>query len=193
MKIIFSEKCLEFSEVGHPESPERVRNAYEFLKGKYEFVSPRPAREEEILKVHSKELLESVKNNTFFDWDSPNYPNIYEYALLSAGAAIRALETRSFSLMRPPGHHAGRNFLGGFCYFNNIAVAIKNANSRKNVLIVDIDGHHGNGTEDIFRGSENVVYLSLHRSPYYPGTGLKSYENVVNKPLPQDVGEKVYT
>ncbi len=192
MKIIFSEDCLKFSEKGHPESPERVKNAYEFLRKKYEIVSPVRVSEKDILKAHSKELVEKVKNNNFFDLDCPNYENIYYFASLSAAGAITAAKEGGFSLMRPPGHHAGKNFLGGFCYFNNIAIAIKNVFPDKKVLIVDIDGHHGNGTEDIFKGDENVVYLSLHRSPYYPGTGLNSYNNIVNKPLPGDIGEEIY-
>jgi len=194
MEIVFSEDCLKFGMKGHPESPERVKSASDFLKSRgYKFVKPKEALEEEILKVHTKELVETVKSNKFFDFDTPNYPDIYRYASLSAGAAITALEKEAFSLMRPPGHHAGKNFLGGFCYFNNIAIAIKNGAPDKKVLIVDIDGHHGNGTEDIFLGEKSVVYLSLHRSPYYPGTGLKSFGNVINKPLSYSSGNYVET
>jgi acetoin utilization deacetylase AcuC-like enzyme len=92
--------------------------------------------------------------------------------------------------MRPPGHHAGKDFLGGFCYFNNIAVAVRK--SGKRTLIVDIDGHHGNGTQDIFLGDPQVVYISLHRSPLYPGTGLSSVGNCLNFPLPAHCGDKLY-
>jgi len=190
MKIIFDERCLEFHEPGHPESPERVRCAAEYLRDKFEFVKPQPASEEDLLLVHTPRLVESVKNSTFFDFDCPRYPNIYDYALLSAGGAILASEVGGFSLMRPPGHHVGKDFLGGFCYFNNIAVAVKR--SGKRTLIVDIDGHHGNGTQDIFLGDPQVVYLSLHRSPLYPGTGLSSVQNCLNFPLPARCGDEVY-
>ena len=190
MKIIFDERCLEFNEPGHPESPERVRRAVEYLRSRYGFLQPEPAGEEDLLLVHTPRLVESVRDETFFDFDCPRYPDIYDYALLSAGGAILASETSGFSLMRPPGHHVGKDFLGGFCYFNNIAVAVKR--SGKPTLIVDIDGHHGNGTEDIFMGDPQVVYLSLHRSPLYPGTGLDSVRNCLNFPLPARCGDEVY-
>ncbi len=190
MKIIFDERCLEFNEPGHPESPERVRRAAEYLRERFDFVEPEPAREEDLLLVHTPGLIESVKNLTFYDLDCPRYPNIYDYALLAAGGAILAAEVGGFSLMRPPGHHVGRDFLGGFCYFNNIAIAVKR--SGKRTLILDIDAHHGNGTQDIFLGDPQVVYVSLHRSPLYPGTGLSSVQNCFNFPLPARCGDEVY-
>lgn len=92
---------------------------------------------------------------------------------------------KSFSLMRPPGHHASRVRLGGFCYFNNIAIASLKAREKvERIAIVDFDCHHGNGTEDIFLGKKDFLYLSLHQSPLYPGTGLVSRENCINYPLP---------
>jgi acetoin utilization deacetylase AcuC-like enzyme len=192
MKIIYSERCLEFAEPGHPESPERVRRAAAYLRlsGRYEFLEPEPASEQDLLLVHTPRLIESVKGRTFFDYDSPAYPGIYDYARLAVGGAILASRVGGLSLMRPPGHHAGKDFLGGFCYFNNIAVAVRK--SGKRTLIVDIDGHHGNGTQDIFLGDPQVVYISLHRSPLYPGTGLSSVGNCLNFPLPAHCGDKLY-
>lgn len=190
MKIVFSGRCLEFGEPGHPESPERVRRAADYLLQRYEFEEPEPADGDDLLLVHTPRLIESVRNLSFFDLDTPQYPNIYDYALLAVGGAIRAAEVGGFSLMRPPGHHAGKDFLGGFCYFNNIAVAIKKASQK--TLVVDIDGHHGNGTEDVFLGDAQVVYISLHRSPLYPGTGHKSSENCFNFPLPARCGDEIY-
>lgn len=190
MKIIFDKRCLEFGEPGHPESPERVRRAAEYLRDGYEFLQPEPAGEEDLLLVHTPRLVESVRDGTFFDFDCPRYPDIYDYALLAAGGAILASQASGFSLMRPPGHHVGKDFLGGFCYFNNIAIAVKR--SGKRTLIVDIDGHHGNGTQDIFMGDPQVVYVSLHRSPLYPGTGLDSVRNCLNFPLPARCGDEIY-
>ncbi len=93
-------------------------------------------------------------------------------------------EEKAFSLMRPPGHHATRNDLGGFCYFNSIAIAsLKAKEIIGKVAIVDFDCHHGNGTEDIMLGKKDFLYLSLHQSPLYPGTGLRSRENCINYPL----------
>lgn len=190
MKIVFDPRCLEYSEPGHPESPERVRLAYEYLEKRYAIIKAKIASEKEILKAHSGQLLKKLKERDFYDPDCPRYENIFFYASLAAGAAIRAGEKKAFSLMRPPGHHAGKRYLRGFCYLNNIGIAVKNLNKR--TLIIDIDGHHGDGTQDIFLGDQKVVYISLHRSPWYPGTGLKSEGNCLNFPLPAECGDKVY-
>ena len=196
MKIVFSEKCLEYSE-RHIESPERVREAWEILQSKgYKFIKPKPASENEVLKVHSKEYVEKIKSGNFYDPDTPAYKNIYEFAKLSVGGAILAGKEKGFSLMRPPGHHTGRNgrALGaptlGFCYFNNIAIAVRNLDLP--TLILDIDGHHGNGTQEIFYGNSSVTFVSLHRSPHYPGTGLRSEANCLNFPLSYGVGDDLY-
>ena len=134
MKIIFSEKCLEYSWPGHIERPERIRKALELLRRQYEFLEPKPASQQDLLRVHSREYVDLIKNaeaGSYLDGDTPAPPNIYEYALLSAGAALLAAQEKGFSFMRPPGHHAGRNgrAMGvatlGFCYFNNIAIAVK--------------------------------------------------------------------
>jgi acetoin utilization deacetylase AcuC-like enzyme len=192
MKIFYSPKCLEYSQPGHPESPSRVRSTYEYLNGKgYEFTEPGPCTDGDILLAHTQELLDTVKNERFFDFDTPVFPGIFEIAKLSAGSALEAamhcLNTgeKAFSLMRPPGHHATRNNLGGFCYFNNIGIAsLKAKETTGKIAIVDFDCHHGNGTEDILLGRKDFLYLSLHQSPLYPGTGLRSRENCINYPLP---------
>lgn len=191
MKIFYSPKCLEYSQPGHPESPARVRSIYEYLEEKgYEFAEPEPCADEDILLAHAPELIDSVKSGRFFDFDTPVFPGIFEIARLSAGGAVDAaltcLETgeKAFSLMRPPGHHATRNNLGGFCYFNNIAIAsLKVKEKIGTVAIVDFDCHHGNGTEDILLGKKDFLYLSLHQCPLYPGTGLKSRGNCINFPV----------
>ncbi|RLG21862.1 histone deacetylase [Candidatus Micrarchaeota archaeon] len=195
MKLIYSKKCEEYWSEGHPESPDRTRIIHEHLKEKgFSFTEPKQASDRDILKAHSKSLIESIKNNSFFDYDTPNIENIYNYAKLSAGAAITAAKLSkdefAFSLMRPPGHHAGKNSLGGFCYLNNIAIAIKGLGER--AAILDIDLHHGNGTQDIFMRDKNVLYVSLHRGDIYPGTGHESIENCINYPFYERVGEKEY-
>ena len=130
------------------------------------------------------------------DVDTPTYENIYEYAKLAAGGAILAAKVNGFSLMRPPGHHAGRNgaalgaYTRGFCYLNNIAIAVKHLD--KPTLILDIDGHHGNGTQEIFERDNKVMYVSLHRHPHYPGTGNTSEANILNFPLWADCGDEAY-
>lgn len=195
-KIVFSEKCLAYGS-WHVEGPERVRRAREILKEKgYGFLHPEPAAEEALLKVHDDEYVWMVKKGLVEDADTPSYDGIFEHARLSAGGAILAAETKGFSLMRPPGHHCGKSgaALGaatrGFCYFNNIAIAVKHLD--RPTLILDIDGHHGNGTQEIFFGSEKVTYVSLHRHPHYPGTGSVSELNCVNFPLGGNVGDEAY-
>jgi len=195
-KIIFSEKCLGYG-TWHIEGPQRIRIANEILRKKgYDYVEPSPASEEDLLKVHDPEYIWNLKKGLVEDVDTPAYDNIYEYARLSAGGALLAAKTNGFSIMRPPGHHAGKNgaALGvhtrGFCYLNNVAIAVKSLN--KTALILDVDGHHGNGTQEIFQDEAKVVYVSLHRFPHYPGTGVRSEGNCLNFPLPVDCGEKKY-
>jgi acetoin utilization deacetylase AcuC-like enzyme len=195
-KIIFSEKCLAYGS-WHIEGPERVRGAAEFLKkGGYEFLTPKPAGEDELLRVHDKGYIWNLKKGLVEDPDTPAYDNIYEYARIAAGAALLAAEVEGFSLMRPPGHHAGKHgkALGamtrGFCYLNNIAISVRHLN--KPTLILDIDGHHGNGTQEIFYGDEKVTYVSLHRYPHYPGSGSTSDANCLNFPLEANCGNTVY-
>ena len=199
MKIFFSSKCLEYSQPWHPESSERVSSAYQYLKKKgFEFIEPIPCEDEDILLAHTSRLFDEVKGGNFFEPDTPALSGIFEYARLAAGSAINAAELclkgeKTFSLMRPPGHHATRNRLGGFCYFNNIAIAsLKVRQAAGKIAIIDFDCHHGNGTEDIFLGKKDFLYLSLHQSPLYPGTGLTSRENCINYPLPANTSPEKY-
>ncbi len=195
-KIVYSEKCLGYG-TWHIEGPQRVKVAHEILQTKgYTFVEPTPANDEELLTIHDADYLFNLKKGLVEDSDTPAYANIYEFARLSAGGALLASKIGGFSLMRPPGHHAGRfgSALGvytrGFCYLNNIAIAVKE--SGKRTLILDIDGHHGNGTQEIFQGDEKVAYISLHQSPNYPGTGNFTEGNCVNFALPSNLGGKQY-
>jgi acetoin utilization deacetylase AcuC-like enzyme len=195
-KIVYSEKCLGYG-TWHVEGPQRVKTAHDILKSKgHEFLEPKPANDEEILSIHDADYLFNVKKGLVEDSDTPAYKNIYEFAQLSVGGALLASKINGFSLMRPPGHHVGRSgaalgvYTRGFCYLNNIAIAVKE--SGKRTLILDIDGHHGNGTQEIFQGDENVAYVSLHQSPNYPGTGDFTEGNCINFSLPGDFGGQRY-
>lgn len=196
-KIIFSEKCLEYGQLSHTENAIRVASAAKFIRENgYRFLEPGPAGDKDLFLAHDPRYVELVKSGGIEDVDTPAIENIYDYARLAAGAAITAAKNNGFSLMRPPGHHAGisgtalRVRTRGFCYFNNIAIAVRYMG--KQTLILDIDGHHGNGTEEIFLGDEKVTYLSLHRNNHYPGTGTASRENCFNFPLDADCGNDLY-
>ena len=159
MKIITSLKSVEYCEPGEPEKPERISETYGFLKEKgYELIEPDLCSEKDILRIHSADLIEAIKtlgkkHRDLLAYDIKIYKNIFYYASLSAGAAIKSMEMclngeKTFSLMRPPGHHAGK-IAEGFCFFNNMAIAVAKAIAEKKVkkvTILDIDLHHGNGT-----------------------------------------------
>jgi len=155
--------------------------------------APSRAQEEDPLLVHSPAHVEQVQTGNYSDVDTPYFQNIYEIAMHAVGSAIDSMKSAlegcpSFSLARPPGHHATRDHIMGFCYFNNLAIAVAHALKKVDrVGIVDIDVHHGNGTEDIVLGrkdwKDRVLFCSLHQVPLYPGTGLVTARNAKNYPL----------
>jgi acetoin utilization deacetylase AcuC-like enzyme len=194
MIIFHDPRCLEYSSPGHPERPERIACTLAVLKERHpnwEWREPQLPKERNLLRAHSREHVEEVKTVVReFDVDTPVYPQIYDHAMRSTGAAIDAALAaargeRAFSLMRPPGHHATRNRAMGFCYFNNIAIAALAAldSGIERVAIWDFDAHHGNGTEDIIAHNARIVFASIHQSPAYPGTGFTSFANIDNYPV----------
>jgi acetoin utilization deacetylase AcuC-like enzyme len=201
MIIIYTPRCLDYGAPGRPENPERVRAAVALLHKEFHtWVTPEPCSDEDILRVHTPEMLAAVRIGNFTDADTPFFPEIFEIAKLAAGAAILAAEHAlaggtAFSLMRPPGHHAERNRIMGFCYFNNIAIAVArllHVGKARRIAVLDFDCHHGNGTEDIFRGDDRVLFVSLHQSPCYPGTGSAKKGNCLNYPLPPGTGPETF-
>lgn len=112
---------------------------------------------------------------------------------LTGARLIDSGEAAAFALCRPPGHHAGRDYFGGYCFLNNAAIAAQSFRDRgaARVAVLDIDYHHGNGTQDIFWREPRVLYASSHQSPLYPGTGASEETgvgNIVNAPLPPEAG-----
>jgi acetoin utilization deacetylase AcuC-like enzyme len=187
--VISSERFAEHqTPPGHPECPERAEVmdvvANEWRRRRGEVVAPREASREQLARVHDPEYLrriaETAGSAVALDMDTYTSPETYEIARLAAGAAVDAVERvmggghkRVLAMMRPPGHHAERARAMGFCFYNNVAVAAAHAKTlgARRVAIVDYDVHHGNGTQDIFERDPEVLYVSLHQYPYYPGTG----------------------
>ena len=158
------------------------------------------ATPEDLALLHSKEHICSVKDGSFTDGDTPAYPGISDIALISAAGALSAAASAmsgapAFSLMRPPGHHAGKERVAGFCYFNNIALACAKLVAEKKaarVAILDIDVHHGDGTESLVLGRGEIRFTSLHQFPLYPGTGAESRGNCENITLEAGTDEDAY-
>ena len=194
MIIFHDPRCAEYSSLGHPERAGRITGSVAILKNRHsewEWREPMVADEIALLRAHSPAHIARIKMAIRdFDTDTPAYPNIYEHALRSSGAAIEAARAavrgeRAFSLIRPPGHHAMRDRAMGFCYFSNIAIAALDAleNGAKRVSIWDFDAHHGNGTEAIVANNPQIRFASIHQFPAYPGTGAKSFANIDNYPV----------
>ena len=170
-----------------------------------------PAPEDILKAVHAPGYLDrlerlSAEGGGYLDLDTGLNEHSWEAATLASGAAIGAVDsalsgTTAFSIARPPGHHAGRNYGMGFCLLNHAAVAAEHACSRgvERIAILDWDVHHGNGTQDIFYADGEVLYLSAHQSPFYPGTGDAHEVGeaggrgfTVNVPLRARSGEDIY-
>ena len=198
MHVITDERCLGYSQPGHPERPQRVASTLALLREQREieiiWEEPLAVTDEAIARAHEQAHLQRIANpDGPLDGDTPDYPEINAHARRSIGGGLRALELAregkpNFSLLRPPGHHATRDQAMGFCYFNSIAITALAARAAgvEKVAVFDFDVHHGNGTEDILRAVEGIAFFSIHQHPAYPGTGQKSFDNCHNYTVPPD-------
>jgi acetoin utilization deacetylase AcuC-like enzyme len=200
---------------GHPERPERLRVLHHHLSDAPGLIriGARAASADEIALVHAPALVERVAATAgqpcvIFDPDTRTSPGSWEAARLAVGGlidlcdAVLAGEVRNgVALVRPPGHHAERARAMGFCLFNNVAIAAAHLRWRgvARVLIVDWDLHHGNGTQHLFERDPDVLYVSTHQYPYYPGTGAvdevgegAGAGRTLNLPFPAGFGDREF-
>jgi len=190
----------------HVERPGRLKAVEDALHHlPTEWASADPLPREALLAVHAEAHVrlveEACRKGAWLDADTYTGPHSWAAALRGAGLALAAAEsaasgTPAFALPRPPGHHATPTRPMGFCLFNNVALAADAlARQGKRVAIVDVDVHHGNGTQDVFWARDDVLFVSLHGWPLYPGTGRveergegKGEGFTLNLPVPANTG-----
>ena len=200
---------------GHPERAERLKVLLDHLAGARDLVrlEPRAATDDELAEVHARRYVERVASTAgqarvVFDSDTIASAASAAAARLAAGSLLACCEAilggevqSGFALVRPPGHHAERDRAMGFCFFNNVAVAAAFLRARgiRRIAIIDWDLHHGNGTQHIFEADPDVLYVSTHQYPYYPGTGAAeevgqgaAAGRTVNLPFPAGFGDTEY-
>jgi acetoin utilization deacetylase AcuC-like enzyme len=207
------------AEFDHPENPLRLMAIYQAidsgpLKDKLINVPARKATVEEIELIHSADYIKSVEETAkvpFSQLDPDTYAcaHTYDAALLAAGGAIEIVEQvlskkldSGFAFVRPPGHHSEKTRAMGFCIFNNIAIAAKYALEKdklKRIAIIDFDLHHGNGTQNSFYETDELLFISIHQYPYYPGSGSAGEIGngagegyTINIPVPASYGDIEY-
>ena len=201
---------------GHPEQIARISTINENFKklNNQNIVWKKPTiiTDEIIKDTHDPKYISLVKNSfpvkgfSSLDGDTIISPGSKEATFEAAGSIITAIDgiqnkefKNAFCSVRPPGHHCNQNKAAGFCILNNVAIGAKYLLKKykyKRVAIIDFDVHHGNGTQDIFYENENVLFISTHQFPYYPGSGSEQekgkFNNIYNIPLPAGTNSEEY-
>ncbi len=204
--ISHPDTLLHVMDGNHAESPARITSVNNAVlaspvKQKLRFYDAPEASQAQLKRVHTDDYVKRIfkiapsAGLVQLDADTAMGPMSLSAALHASGAVVFATELvlnakvdNAFCCVRPPGHHAGRSKSAGFCIFNHVAVGVAHAMSYKNikrVAIFDIDVHHGDGTEDIFKDNPNVMLCSTFQHPFYPHSGANSRsQNMINVPMP---------
>ena len=201
---------------GHPEQISRVsviiENLRRYNNNNILWKKPSIITDDIIKDTHDDAYVDLVKNSfptkgfSSLDGDTIISPGSKEATFDAAASVITAIDgvqnkefKNAFCSVRPPGHHCNQNKAAGFCILNNIAIGAKYLIDRykyRRVAIIDFDVHHGNGTQDIFYDNKNVLFISTHQYPFYPGTGSEKekgkYNNIYNIPLPAGTNSEEY-
>ena len=201
---------------GHPEKIDRVTVVIDNFKklNNKNLIWKKPVKfNKSLLEItHNSDYIKFVENSfpkqglSFLDGDTIISPGSKDATIDAVGSIIAAIDgvqknefNNAFCAVRPPGHHAEKNKAMGFCIYNNIAVGahyLLEKYKLKKVAIIDFDVHHGNGTQDIFYNNENVLYISTHQFPFYPGSGTDKergeFNNIFNIPLPAGTNSEEY-
>jgi len=222
--VVYSPRYLDHNPgYDHPDTPSRLRVIMEelnrngvFESEKCSLVRPKPATIGTVELVHEHDYVQLVQRmcasggGVLDLGDTVVNRESFEVALLAVGGLLEATDfvangkyDNAFALVRPPGHHAGAYYAMGFCLFNSIAIAathLLHDRGFNRILILDVDAHHGNGTQEIFYDTDKVLYVSLHQDPRgFPGTGFtdeigegKGLGYTVNIPFPYRIDDQIY-